>query len=102
MGKKHYRKLVRDRIPDLIEASGKKCKWHSATDKGFKTYLAKKLVEEAKEFQENPSNEELADVYEVLMYIQEHMGFYPYGPMGKKASEKGRFDDRIILEWVEE
>ena len=102
MAKKHYRKLVRDRIPELIEESGKKCKWHRATDEGFRTYLAKKLVEEAREFQKDPCPEELADVLEVVRYIQSHMQINPYGAMGKKLMAKGGFDDRIILDWVEE
>tara|TARA_R110000824_G_scaffold65952_4_gene171400 strand:+ start:246 stop:554 length:309 start_codon:yes stop_codon:yes gene_type:complete len=102
MMKKYYRKLVRDKIPEIINKAGKKCKWHRATDKGYKKFLANKLYEEAKEFRDDPTAEELADVMEVLQYIQRDMGLKPYGAMGKKAAAKGRFDDRIILDWVEE
>ena len=102
MAKKHYRKLVRDKIPEIIEDAGKKCKWHHATDRSYTKFLAKKLYEEAKEFRDNPCDEELADVLEVLRYIIRDMDLKPYGAMGTKAAEKGRFEDRIILDWVEE
>jgi predicted house-cleaning noncanonical NTP pyrophosphatase (MazG superfamily) len=102
MAKRHYRKLVRDKIPDIIEGAGKECKWHRATDRTYKKFLAKKLYEEAKEFRDDPSAEELADVMEVLRYIIRDMDLKPYEAMNKKGSEKGRFDHRIILDWVEE
>lgn len=102
MTKKYYRKLVRDRIPEVLEESGKNFKTHRAQSRTVMKYLAMKLVEEAKEFQENPSNEELADVHEVLRAIAVHSDFTPYGEMGKKAHNKGRFEKMIILDWVEE
>ena len=102
MGRKKYNKLVRDLIPEIIEKSGKKCKWHKAQKRSIAGYLAKKLVEEAKEFQQNPSAEELADVYEVLCTIEGVMGLNRYTCLGEKAVSKGRFDDHIILDWVED
>jgi predicted house-cleaning noncanonical NTP pyrophosphatase (MazG superfamily) len=102
MAKKKYNKLVRDLIPEIIEQSGKKCKWHKARESSLPAYLAKKLVEEAKEFQENPSNEELADVMEVVRAIEKAMGLNRYAMMGLKAYSRGTFDKRIILDWVEE
>tara|TARA_Y100000296_G_scaffold77525_1_gene99218 strand:- start:247 stop:555 length:309 start_codon:yes stop_codon:yes gene_type:complete len=102
MAKKKYNKLVRDLIPEIIEQSGKKCKWHKAQERSLPTYLAKKLVEEAKEFQENPSNDELADVMEVIRAIEKVMGLNRYAMMGLKAYSRGSFDKHIILDWVEE
>ena len=102
MARKKYNKLVRDLIPHIIEQSGKKCKWHKATPSELPRYLTKKLVEEAKEFQENPSNEELADVMEVIRTIESVMGLNRYARMGLKAYSRGAFEDHLILEWVED
>jgi len=102
MPRKKYNKLVRDLIPEIIEGSGKKCKWHKALDEAMPTYLAKKLVEEAKEFQKNPSNEELADVMEVVRTIERVMGLNRYAKMGLKAYNRGAFEEHIILDWVED
>tara|TARA_Y100000034_G_C6862307_1_gene392598 strand:- start:843 stop:1151 length:309 start_codon:yes stop_codon:yes gene_type:complete len=102
MPRKKYNKLVRDLIPEIIEGSGKKCKWHKAQDEAMPTYLAKKLVEEAKEFQKNPSNEELADVMEVVRTIERVMGLNRYAKMGLKAYNRGAFEEHIILDWVED
>ncbi len=102
MGRKKYNKLVRDLIPQIIEESGKKCKWHVAQDRALPNYLCKKLVEEAKEFQKNPSNEELADIMEVIRTIEHTMGLNRYAYMGLKAYTRGAFDRHIILDWVED
>ena len=102
MARKKYNKLVRDLIPEIIEGSGKKCKWHIADETRLSTYLGKKLVEEAKEFQKNPSNEELADIMEVIRTIEKVMGLNRYAKMGLKAYNRGAFDNHVILDWVEE
>ncbi len=102
MAKKHYRKLVRDKIPEILDAAGKNYKSHKATDKTYLRFLAKKLVEEAKEFKEDLSPEELADVYEVMWTISTYMGHTHWTPLAKKARKNGRFTERIILDWVEE
>ena len=101
MARKKYNKLVRDLIPEIIEQSGKKCKWHKARDEALPSYLGKKLVEEAKEFQENPSNEELADIMEVVRTIEQVMGLNRYAKMGLNAYNRGSFEERIIFVWVE-
>ena len=102
MGRKNYNKLVRDLIPEIIEQSGKKCKWHIAQDRAMPGYLTKKLVEEAKEFKQNPSNEELADIMEVIYAIEKVMGLNRYAKIGLKAYNRGTFENHIILDWVDE
>ena len=44
-----YNKLVRDNIPQIIEASGKKPTWYELGDKDFLTALQCKVTEEIKE-----------------------------------------------------
>lgn len=59
-------KLVRDRVPEFIEADGLDCSWHRVDGQQLRDELAKKLVEEAKEFRDDPSLAELADVLQVI------------------------------------
>ena len=99
---KKYDKLVRDKVPDIIEAQGKKCKLYVATGKDFQDRLKDKLLEEAKEFFENPCVEELADVQEVIDALSEVHRWDVTGARLKKASERGRFYRRYVLQEVEE
>ena len=94
-----YNKLVRDNIPELIAGRGKKCIYHIADDREYNLKLREKLVEEAQEFLENPSEEEFADVLEVLDAIKGYMRLSGH-KMGMKAYLNGRFEKRIILEKV--
>jgi Uncharacterized conserved protein len=64
-----YPKLVRDRIPQIIEKSGKCCQSRILSEVEYQDALAKKLVEEAEEYFESRDKEELADVLEVVKAI---------------------------------
>ena len=48
--KKAYHKLVRDRIPEIIEASGKTCTWETLSDEAYLQLLDEKLNEELAEY----------------------------------------------------
>ena len=52
MGKVTYHKLVRDRIPEIIEASGKTCSCRILPDSEYLEMLDEKLNEELSEYQE--------------------------------------------------
>ena len=56
---KTYHKLVRDRIPEIIEADGKICVCETLTDEDYIHVLDQKLNEELSEYQERKSLEEL-------------------------------------------
>src|SRR5699024_8500505 len=43
MQKKSYHKLVRDRIPEIIEADGKTCVWETLSDADYLRLLDEKL-----------------------------------------------------------
>ena len=62
-------KLVRDRIPQIIKESGKSCAYHEADYFELESRLYSKMTEELNEFIEEPSIEEAADMYEVLLTI---------------------------------
>lgn len=100
---KKYNKLVRDKIPEIIKAKGETANTRQLTEKEYFKELIKKLKEEAEEFEQNPSVEELADIKEVLIAIREAMGIHA-GELEdvrrKKANERGRFKKRIFLESV--
>jgi predicted house-cleaning noncanonical NTP pyrophosphatase (MazG superfamily) len=102
---KIYNKLVRDKIPEIIKADGKKFKTRILNDEEHLKELVKKLKEEAVELEKNSSIEELADVKEVTIAIREALGIHA-GELEdmrrKKAAERGRFKNKIFLESVEE
>lgn len=98
-----YDKLVRDRIPALIEADGDRAVTHRAGDAEYARRLGEKLVEEAREYSESGDREELADVLEVLAAIRAFEGIED-GELEalrrEKAERRGSFDERVVLERV--
>lgn len=101
---KIYNKLVRDKIPELIESDGKKCVTHILSEKEYIAALETKLDEEVAEYQADKNLEEMADVLEVLRAICIARG-YTLEELeqlrAKKAVERGGFEERIFLEYVE-
>ena len=61
-----YNKLVRDRIPEIIEASGKSCVTEILSDKAYLRLVDAKLDEELAEYHSDQNIEELADLLEVI------------------------------------
>lgn len=101
---KVHNKLVRDKIPEIIEAAGKKSVTHILSDEEYITALETKLNEEVAEYQEDKNIEEMADVLEVLQAICLARG-YTLDQLeevrAKKAEERGGFKEKIFLEYVE-
>lgn len=94
-------KLVRDRIPEIMQASGKKAITHIATEEEYEKRLRNKLKEEATEFYVSGREEELADVLEVVYALCE-LKKIPVAKLEqtrrKKAEERGSFSKRIVLD----
>lgn len=102
---KKYNKLVRDRIPEIIEDEGRLAKDHVLSEEEFITELDKKLSEEVKEYQEVKNLEEMADILEVLYAICKVRGFTVEEletMRREKAEKRGGFDKRLYLEYVED
>ena len=96
-----YNKLVRDKIPEIIEQKGGKCTIRIADEKEYCEKLVSKLREETDEFIEAQNEEELADLLEVIDAVIECKKFDRKKielVRNKKAEERGRFEKRIILE----
>jgi predicted house-cleaning noncanonical NTP pyrophosphatase (MazG superfamily) len=102
---REYDKLVRDRIPEIIEADGETPITHVADDEEYRRRLHDKLDEEVAEYRESGRPDELADVLEVvyaLGRIHDCSEDEIRENRRQKAAERGGFDDRIVLEGVEE
>lgn len=95
-----YHKLVRDRIPEIIEADGKICTWETPSDETYLQLLDEKLNEELEEYRENKTLEELADLLEVVQAVVRARGWTPEQLeqlRADKAAQRGGFEKRILL-----
>lgn len=100
-----HNKLVRDGIPEVIEKNGAVPKTRILESDEYKKRLLEKLIEEASELFEDPGLEERADVQEVLLAIDAIFGFSREkieAVRSQKLEQRGGFEDRIFLEFVEE
>ncbi|MCU9814477.1 nucleoside triphosphate pyrophosphohydrolase [Paraclostridium sp. AKS73] len=97
---KVYDKLVRDRIPEIIESSGNKCEIEVVSDEIALEYLYKKLNEEVSELLEDKNLDEIADVMEVLFAIGSKYGYSEEDVLNRRNEKKdarGGFKDNLIL-----
>ncbi len=98
-----HNKLVRDRIPEIIEASGRTCETEVLPNDAYVQALDAKLNEELAEYQQSKSLEELADLLEVIGAIVKARG-YTWDDLTRVRKEKraarGAFDQRIFLKEV--
>ncbi|OGM29546.1 hypothetical protein A2630_00955 [Candidatus Woesebacteria bacterium RIFCSPHIGHO2_01_FULL_44_10] len=108
MRKRYHRKLIRDKIPEFIEAAGDKFETRILKNDEFRKELMKKLVEEAKEVAKAPSEsllDELADVLEMIKSISSHFGV-DFKKVEKHQTEKrkkrGGFQKKLFLVWSTE
>ena len=98
---KRYNKLIRDKIPEIINRRGGKFKIHIADRQEYWQKLKEKLLEEVKEFFKKESQEEFADILEVIEAMRIFKKFGRKRVLAlkrKKLRERGGFSKRIILE----
>ncbi|GEM_PF-905786 len=94
-------KIVRDKIPEIIESRGRTSTWHVATDQEFWHGIKEKLREEVEEFNKNESEKELVDIYEIIDAIIQYKQFDPKKIQQVKVErleERGGYEKRIFLE----
>ena len=93
-----YNKLVRDKIPEILDKKGVSYKKRIASDEEYKEELVKKLGEETEEFLKAGDPEELADVIEVIEALKKMLDYENVEAVRrKKLEERGGFDQKIIL-----
>ena len=97
---KTYNKLVRDLIPDIIAASGNKCRTRVLSDEDYLEMLDAKLDEELAEYHADKNLEELADLLELIRAAAIARG-YTLDELetarAEKAKERGGFEKKILL-----
>lgn len=97
-------KLVRDKIPQLIEKAGESHQYkmsNCSNNQVYKNFLLQKVQEEACELATVPSLEEMADLLETVYALAEHMGYSQTDIETvrlKKKEEKGGFTKGYLLE----
>lgn len=103
MGVKVYNKLVRDRIPEIIEADGNVCTTEILPSEQYMEMLDSKLNEELAEYQESKALEELADLLEVMRAVVNARG-WSWEKLEQmrqeKAAKRGGFEKKILLKEV--
>ncbi len=100
-----YNKLVRDRIPEIIEADGKSCTTRTLSDEEYLQFVDAKLDEELAEYHKDGSIEELADLLEVIRAAAAARGSSiedVEAIRARKAEKRGGFEKRIFLIEVED
>ena len=105
MPTKTYHKLVRDRIPEIIESDGKICVCETLSDEDYISLLDQKLDEELAEYQESKSLEELPDLLEVIQAVVKARGWTVEEleqVRAEKATKRGGFEKKILLKEVQE
>jgi predicted house-cleaning noncanonical NTP pyrophosphatase (MazG superfamily) len=101
--RKQHNKLVRDRIPEIIKASGETPVTHVLDDKAYLAELVRKLQEECDEFKTDLSLEELADVQEVVFALADALASRAEleRVRADKVATRGGFRDKLFLERTE-
>ena len=100
-----YNKLVRDKIPEIIEQDNKECSVRILDDSEYLAMIDAKLDEELAEYHKDQNLEELADVLEVLYAATKARGYSIEeleACRAKKAEKRGAFEKKIFLESVRE
>ncbi len=100
-----YNKLVRDKIPQIIEEAGKTAVIEMLESDSYKRLLDAKLGEELQEYLSDDNVEELADlvevIYAILKYKDIDIDTFENIRL-KKAAERGAFEKRLLLKEVRE
>jgi predicted house-cleaning noncanonical NTP pyrophosphatase (MazG superfamily) len=102
-----YNKLIRDRIPEIIQADGHRAVTRVLGTQAYRSALVAKLVEEGQEAQTASPDDlpgELADLFEVLQALLPTLAMtWPdlVALAATKRAQRGGFTRRLFLEYVE-
>ncbi len=103
-----YGKLIRDRIPEILEAEGLRYEVAPLDGEAFRAALLAKLLEEAGEAVDAADTDalarELADLYEVIDAVLELHGLDADAVralQARRREQRGGFARRLALRWTE-
>jgi len=95
-----YHKLIRDKIPEIIESTGGRCRVEILDDAAYLTKLEEKLGEELAEYLQSKDLEELADLWEVVAALVKAKG-YTWQELEaireEKRQKRGGFEEKLLL-----
>ena len=97
--KKTYNKLVRDKIPEIIEKDHQSCDIEILSDDAYLTMLDEELAE----YHADQNLEELADLLEVVYAAAIARGYTIKDLESlrlKKRAERGGFNKKILLKSI--
>ena len=100
---KMYYKLVRDKIPEIIAASGKECDTEILSEEEYLKMVDAKLDEELAEYHKDQNLEELAELVEVIYAAAKARGYSIEELEAcrvKKAQERGTFEKKLLLKEI--
>lgn len=103
--KMKYKKLVRDKIPEIIKKNEPKNEifFHIADDNEYWKELKQKLLEEVNEYLKSETIEEMSDIEEVLKTIRDFKNISVEKVekiQREKLEKRGGFQKKIILDEV--
>ncbi len=113
---KVFRKLIRDKIPEIMARNGQKAVTRVLTNEEYIPALENKLLEEVQELRSGEADlstkeqveagkkDEIADVYEVLESLIRAYGFSKEEIseiQAKKREARGGFEKKLFLERAE-
>lgn len=99
-----FNKLVRDKIPEIIESNGERAFTRFLNDEEYLAALIEKISEEQKELfdADSPAKklEELADLQEIINAIAAQIGSIDEleNIRAEKERKRGGFSNKIFLE----
>lgn len=100
-----HNKLVRDKIPEIINGEGRTCKTRILDDAEYLDSLNQKLQEELQEYLDSGNVEELADLEEVIRAILDakNITYSNFENVRQlKVQRRGAFKEKILLESIED
>lgn len=101
----YHRKLIRDKIPQAIEASGGEYETRVLGEEEYRKELQKKLIEEAKELTESDKENVLNEMADVLELLKSIASLYEIDftqvekKQTDKKAERGGFEKKLFLIW---
>lgn len=103
----YYRKLVRDKIPDIIKKNGGECKIKLINDKSMPQLTLDKVNEELTELNRARTNEQvLYEAADLVIALLAHLSSLGMGvahlnaQIRRSLKEKGGFSKNQVLIWA--